>query len=781
MFKNYFITAYRNTIRNKVTTIINVLGLGLGIGVFLLIFLYVNQELGVDRFIKDKNRIFRLEWGEWAIMGPGFSSKILEICPEVEDAIVIQSYFLHNEPLKIDNTPIAVCNYLPVSPSFISFFGFKVLNGDANNPLTDKNSIVLTKSEAKRLFGKDNPIGKTITIYDELHLTVTAIIEDSRNFHLSFNALLSFEIMPPLYGWTNLESMLIGNMNNPTYLKLSSLEQKEQVEDRINSYMRERYGSRIHEGFSLRAISDIYFKGALKFEGKVNHGNMKFILVMVSVAILILFLACVNYINLSTARASTRSKEIGVRKVVGGSRFSIINQFLGESIIIVFLSLLIGIAIVELFTPLFSTLVERDLSSSTLFSFHTIATLIIGSVLLGLLSGFYPALYLSSFAPTQVLKGIIAKGAKGGSFRKALIIFQFSVSVGLIISTIIIFSQLNYFTNFDLGFNKDQIVNVAIPRKVAFSYDVFKEKILKIPAVMGVSRSNSKMGQIGWQESFKDNNGDTHNYSYHIVDPDYINLLDIKLKDGRDFDWDRPSDLKETIIINETMARMLGNENPIGTILKGGYGNLEIIGIIKDFNFNSLHSGIGPLGLSYRGSSYNTFNIKVDTDRLNEVLHQLQSVWDEYSVETPFEYSFLNESFAQSYRSEERMGKMFGYFAVIAIFIGCMGLYGLSAFMLQARVKEMGIRKVMGASTLRIMGIMGYEFAILVLISNAVAWPISFYAMSKWLQGFPYQTNLSILYFIIAMVISLLIAFLTVSYHSWKTARTNPVESLKYE
>jgi len=251
--------------------------------------------------------------------------------------------------------------------------------------------------------------------------------------------------------------------------------------------------------------------------------------------------------------------------------------------------------------------------------------------------------------------------------------------------------------------------------------------------------------------------------------------------DGRNFEWDRPTDLREGIIVNETLAKLIGKENPIGHKLTGGFLETEVIGIIKDFNFNSLHSNIGPLALHYRGRDYNTYNIKVDVEYLNETLTQLQNIWEEYSLEAPFEYSFLNESFENSYRSEQRMGKMFGYFAVIAIFIGCMGLFGLSAFMLQARVKEMGIRKMLGASTVKIIGLMGREFAILVLISNAIAWPIAWYAMNMWLQGFPYKTSIGIAFFIIALLISLAIAFFTVSYHSWKTARANPVESLKYE
>ena len=781
MLKNYFTPAFRNILRNKITSSINLLGLGLGIGVFMLIFLFVIQEFKVDKFIKDKDRIFRIEAGEWALLGPGFGLKVKAICPEVEEAYTTQPQFMQNLMVKVGDESIRIRDYMPVTSSFPVDFGFKIVSGNSENPLNDTYDLVLTQSEAKRIFGDANPIGKTISIYDAHILTVTAVIEDPLFFHIPFNALLSFDILPTLYKWKDLDKMLFNNMNNPTYLKLVSADQTDIVIDRITKYIEEQTNSDLPFALSLRPVDDIYFHGALQFEGKTRHGNPRFIGVMIVVAIMILFLACVNYINLSTARASTRSKEIGVRKVVGGSRLSIVVQFLGESILLTLLALVIGIALVELVSPVFGSLIERELSTKLLMSQKAVLVILAGGVLLGAISGLYPSLYLSSFTPTKVLKGKVSDGARGSSFRKVLIVFQFSVSVLLIISTLVIFSQLRYFTNYDLGFDKDQIINLRIPRNTTFSYDVLKEKVQRISSVKGISRSNSRMGNIGWQESYRDEHGNTHNFSYIPIDPDFIEVMGLEIVDGRNFDWDRPSDVREKIIVNETMAKHIGIEKAGNKMLSGGFIETEVIGIVKDFNFNSLHSGIGPLGLHFRDRDYNTYNIKIDTDNLSETIKQLQMVWDEYAVDEPFEYSFLNESFEETYRSEKRMGQMFGYFAVIAIFIGCMGLFGLSVFILQARVKEMGIRKVLGASTLRIIVIMGREFAVLVIISNAIAWPIAYYAMSTWLQSFPYQTSLSIMFFVAALIMSVAIAFITVAYHSWKTANANPVDALKYE
>lgn len=781
MLKNYFLVAIRNIFRSKASSFINIVGLGLGIGVFILIFLFISQEYKVDNFIKEKEQIYRLEFGEWALLGPGFATFAEKQCPEVEEAVSITNYFIDNELVKVDEKVLRVDGYMPVTNNFISFFGFEILKGKEANPLAGKYDLVLTQSEAKRLFGNEDPIGKIVTLYDKHNFTVSAVVEDPTFFHLPFKALFSFDILQVLYGWDDVDSKLVNNMNNPTYVKLVSPELKDDVADRLNSKLEEIMGSKPPFVMNLRSVSDIYFNGAISFEGKVRHGNPKFIGVMIIVAILILILACVNYINLSTARASTRAKEIAIRKAVGGSRFSIISQFLGESVLTTFFAMFIGVAFAELLSPFFGSLVERDLASAALITPLSILYMLVSAVVIGIVSGLYPSFYLSSFSTNAVLKGNLAKGAKSGMLRKLLIVFQFFVSVALIISTLIIFSQLSYFTKFDVGFDKEQIVNLRIPRKTSYGFDVFKDKVTQIPGVKGVTRSNAKMGSIKWQESYKDKQGNMYNYSYHPVDPDYIDVLGLEIIKGRSFEWDRPADKNYAVVVNETLASMLDTENPIGYKLEGGWSTREVIGVVKDFNFNSLHSNIGPLVLCYRGSSYNTYNIKIDVAQLSQSLDDIRIIWNDYAVEEPFQYTFLNESFERLYRSEMRMGQMFGYFAVIAIFIGCMGLFGLSDFMVQARVKEMGIRKVLGATSLRIMGLLGQEFALLVIFANILAWPVTYFAMNTWLQDFPYKTSINILYFIVALFLSLLIAFLTVSYHTWRTARANPVDALKYE
>ncbi|HOP04680.1 MAG TPA: ABC transporter permease [Tenuifilaceae bacterium] len=781
MVKSYLITAVRSILRNKLTSTINILGLGLGMGVFILIMIFINQELQIDKFINDKNRIFRVECGDWAIMGPGFFEKAAELCGEIETSAMIQPNAVSNDAVKKEGNSVRANSYIAANSNFIRFFGFDVLVGDSQNPLSQPNSLVLTLSEAKRVFGNTNPVGKTLTFNDSIEMLVTAVIKNPDNFHFPFNAVFSFEQYVAISGRENYRNQLLNNMNNPTYLKLRFASDKEKVEQKLSDEIFKLINSNTRFEMTLRPVRNIYFQGLLPFEGAVRHGNLKFIRVMVVVAFLILILACINFINLSTARASTRAKEISVRKVCGGNRKKIVAQFLGESVLVAFLSLLVAVVFVELFSPVFSNLIERTVVPSFFSSKWLIVSMIMGSLVIGLVSGFYPALFLSSFNPVRVLKGELLKGSGKGLFRKVLIVFQFSVSVGLIIVTIIIYSQIKYFTGYDVGFDKSQVITIQQPRKVRFEYPTLKEKVQKVSGVLGISRSNSKPGEISWQESCYDSLGQHHNFTFQPVDPDYINVLGLELVEGRNFDWDRPSDVKETVIINETFAKMLGINQITGEKLNSKYIDSYIIGIVKDYNFNSLHSPIGPLALNFRNSAYNTFNIRIDGNNIHSVIEGLRGIWEEYSVETPFEYSFLNESFENLYRSEIRMAKLFGHFSFIAIFIACMGLFGLAAFILQSKIKEMGIRKVLGSSTLNIVGLMGKEFTILVLISNAIAWPIAWYSMSRWLEGFPYKTNISLVFFLFALLLSLLIAFVTVSYHSWQTARANPIDSLKYE
>jgi putative ABC transport system permease protein len=780
MLKNLFVVALRNINRNRITSAINIVGLGLGIGIFIIIMLFIKTEYQYDKFIADSDRIFRVELGDWALMAPGLANKAKEICSEVEESVSIELFTITNEIVKVGDNSVKLNNYYPVSKSFFKIFNFNILHGEKLNPLEEPYSLVITKSEAQRLFGKENPVGETVLFFDKYLFTVTAVMENPELFHIPVNGLLPIEFTYELFQQPNRGEMLLGNQNNPTYLKLRSENDREAVATKLSEVVTEYVKGKRKIDFFLRPVSEIYFNGAIPFEGKVRHGNIRFIRVMIIVAFLIIILACINYVNLSTAHASNRAKEIGVRKVSGASRWSIAIQFISESVITTVVALLIAILFAEVTSPIFSRLIEKNIDTMFFSDPYIIFLCLAGALAVGVISGLYPALYLSSFNPSKVLKGEVSKGVRGQIFRKSLIVFQFAVSTGLIISTLVIYSQLKHFTSYDVGFDKDQVITIEIPRKKTHEYQTFRNLILDIPGVKGISQSNSKPGNIQWQEGWVDEHGQSHNFSLIPVDPDYIDVLGLQLVEGRNIEWDRPGEIDQAYIVNETLVNKMGLVDPIGATIPG-YGNRIIVGVIKDFHFNSLHSTIGPLALNQRTRAFNTYNIKIDVSEIQSTLVQISKIWSEHAIDAPFEYTFLNESFENLYRSELRMGLLFGYFATIAIIIGCMGLFGLSAFMLQARIKEMGIRKVLGASSFKIIGIMGREFAILILIANAIAWPIAYFAMNSWLEGFPFRTHLSIVFFIVALLISLIIALLTVAYHSWKTARANPVESLKHE
>ena len=771
-------TSLRNILRNKLVSLINFIGLGAGAGFFLLVMLFVSHEFKMDRFICDSDRTYRVEYGNWALLGPGFALMTEEVCPEVEEAVSVCNYLFNNLLVEKDDEKIVIHDYLPVTGNFLEFFGFRVIHGNRTNPLDDPYSLVLTESEAFRLYGTENAVGKTIIAYD-LPLTVTAVMEDPLHFHLPFKALTSFALLEIIFDDGDWRTYLLSNMNNPTYVRLATESLREDAEKRITDHIKELYPSHQVENFSLRPVRDIYFRGALPFEGPVRHGNMQFIGVLIMVAVLIVVLAGINYTNLSTARAALRTREISIRKVAGSSRTLIVLQFLSESIITVAFSMIVAFAFIEVAGPTFSTLVERpaDISMPAFFWI----SIALFPFALGSLAGIYPALFLSSCSPASIIKGGGQRGTGRSWFRKGLIVFQFSVSGGLIIVTLIIFSQISYFTNYDTSFNKEHILNINIPRQSNYGYDVLKERMLQIPGVSGISRSNSRPGSVQWQESFTDIDGHSHNFSFLPVDPDYIDLLGLELTEGRNFSWDRPDDIREKIIINETLARMTGFSDPIGENLAGGYADAIIIGVVKDFNYNSLHSEIGPLGMSFRNSGYNTYNIRIGRHDTGEVLGEIEKVWNEYSTGTPFDYSWLEESFNRNYRSEMLMVRMFGYLALLAVLIACMGLFGLSAFTLQTRMKEISVRKVMGASSFNIVRMLAREFSVIVVVSNLIAWPVVWFSMNNWLNNFAYRTNISWHFFIISLFISLIIALSTVSWHSWQASRSNPAETLKYE
>ncbi|MFC1556085.1 FtsX-like permease family protein, partial [candidate division KSB1 bacterium] len=598
------------------------------------------------------------------------------------------------------------------------------------------------------------------------------------------DAMGSFNTLGKFGGRAQVESFDF--WNNWTYVLLPETHDKavaaQKMTDYFNPMFREQAGGDI--AFDLYDMQDVYFN----FNS--GGGDIQVVYMFMAISIFILILACINFINLTTARAVVRAKEIGIRKVVGSSKSRIIFQFLGESTLYSILSFLLAVIIVKLIIMEFNGLTGLALSFS-IFSQSFVQIFTVSAVIaIGLLAGIYPAFYISSFSAGAVLKGEVTRGKSSAAFRKALIVFQYAISITLIIGTITVFEQLEYMKSINLGFAKDQIVNFnySSARGVRNRQDAFKQALLQSPDIQGITFSQGYPGFIFNNESFM-HEGERTGFVVYTVDTDYFDVFDLEIVDGRPFSKEIASDEFRTCLMNEAAVRVFGLENPVGHVFHkdetGGssfpVNDIEVIGVVKDFHFQSLHQEVRPLVFSYNRPWFWNANVKISGQNVSETIAFIEEAWNEFSPDFPFEYTFLDESFDKQYRNDEMFGKFFGYFSFIAIFIACLGLFGMASYMTARRTKEIGIRKTLGASSQGITVMLSREFSKWVIIANVIAWPAAWYLMNYWLQNFAYQMSMSPIIFIAAGTIAYVIALLTVGYQTLKGARTNPVDSLRYE
>lgn len=782
MIKNYIKTAARNILRNKVYSFINIFGLAIGVALFIIISLYIYSEYKVDNFNEKKDQIYRLEKGEWAILGPAFGPGIKSKFPEVKEAV---RFDLHdfNEPLLIrNNKSQRLKNVAMADPEIFDVFTINFITGDKKTALTNKKSIVLTQSLAKKLFGDQNPIGEVLEFDKKYKFKVTGVIEDVEDFHINISAIVPFEFLVDIRGGNPKILQSWGSWNHPTYYLLNENVNVKELEEKINTYVvshfKKIFGSAPEPEFFLRPLDEIYFANDIKYELGVQHGNKKFIYTFIAIAIFILVIACINFINLTTVKAASRAKEVGLRKVIGGYRKQLIYQFLSESIFIAFLAFFIALIFVELLLPEFNYILQGNISK-TFLSNPIFWLLFIGGILIvGLISGLYPAFFLTRFKPASALKGEQTKGIKGARFRKALTIFQFIISVVLIIGTVIIFKQVNYMKSKELGFNKQKQLFINLEPEVANEREAFKKELLKHTSIEAISYTAQPAGNIKWQESFTVN-GQRHQVTFQTADPGYIDVMGLEMVEGEFFSEDKKSQYRNALVINESAAKVFGWENPVGKKLEFWNNKVKVIGVVKDFHYNSLHKKISPLVMGW-DPRIGTANIRIKGDDSSAVSY-IGDVWADFAPGFPFQYKFVKDYFDSQYQDDQRFGNLFIYFASFAIIIACLGLYGLSLYSTQQRRKEIGVRKVKGASIKSITQLFLKDFSISVIIANIIAWPLAYYVMKSWLSSFPYRIDIQIWFFLAALMISLLIAVITVSYNTINAARTNPVNALKYE
>ena len=792
MIKNYFKIALRNLFKQKVYSLFNLLGLSLGISCGLLLTLHIKEELSYDKDIPKHDRIYRVVSTEWSKSSPPLAGEMMKFFPEIKSIARFASRGTQVANSNIDKQA-EVSGYYADS-SVVEVFDFKRVAGNPKQALSEPNTIVVTKSMAQKFFGKHDPVGKKMTFGKE-ELWVKGVIEDlPENSHLKFDYLTS---MPTFYlnvppDWTSSRGWMFGW----TYVLFNKKEDVKKAQARLKDFFLKYYEAvddekdRIAQAESIRLqpLTDIHLKSNLIQEMGANS-SIIYIYIFIAVEILILIIACVNFINLFTTQALKRFKEVGIRKVLGARKFQLVTQFLGEAFILTFLAGIIAIIIYFIALPFYNNMSARDVSALEILRPQNLLIITCIIVFVGFVSGLFPALFISRFQPVDSLKASKLPASSAKFLRKSLIVFQFVVSGFLIISTVLVNQQMHLFQNKQLGFDKEQVLIVKLygefRDKIIAHPEVLKTEILKNPDILGVGKSSNLIGDDLSVESVTPLNpvaGKEYPSVRVIrVDDNYLNVLNIQLKEGRGFST-KFND-SASFIINEKTAQALELKNPIGATIVNNTMNRQgkVVGVIKDYNFASLHNQVEPLVLEYKPDWTGNLLVKIRPGKTAETINFLQNSIERIAPNTLFSYSFLDEKIAGLYKKEDNMSVILKVFSGLAIIISCLGLFGLAAFATETRTKEIGIRKVIGASVGNLVQLLSANFILLVLIGNIIAWPLAWYAIHVWLQEFTYKIDINWSIFFISSCITLVVAVLTIGYQCIKTANRNPVKSLRTE
>lgn len=790
MFKNYLIVTLRNLKRQKIHSFINIAGLAIGMACTILIFLWIQDEMSYDKFHKNAQRIYRVLSAEphqavSARTPYRLGSAMEKEFPEIKQAVRITWPWYELVSYKNKNFKEGI---IYADSTIFEVFSFPLLEGDPRHALKGPKSVVISEEIAHKYFGSDDPMGKILTIDKEHEFMVSGIFKKiPRNSHFKFDLLAPISFMPNKFSQRLLDQWDFEEFF--TYLLLSEDCKPFELEDKFTQLIERHIGEERPAGlkFPLQLLTDIHLRSSHIEWDIASHGNIAYVYLFSAIAIFVLLIACINYMNLSSARSSMRSKEVGLRKVVGANRFQLINQFLGESILFSLISLPLSIGLVEILLPFFNTFSGKELSIQYFENWPFLICLVMIVLLVGVVSGSHPAFVLSGIQPVDVFKSS-SKVNKKALSRKGLVVFQFVVSVTLLICSIIIYRQIHFLKNRNLGFDKEHVVVVDMPEgeKKYDAYLALKSELLQQPSVLDVSAASTippnKYHLTGTQ-TVGDQDEKSLTMKFFSVDYNFIEMLGFELVNGRSFSSEYATDKKEAIIINEEAARQLGWNKPIGKRLKIFWNNEigRVIGVVKDFHFKSLHEKIEPTVFTVGFRWLFHIVIRIRPGNIPNTLDFIKETWKKYNPIRPFDFSFVDENFDKLYRAEEKMGTLFGYFTSLAIIIACLGIFGLVSFSTENRTKEIGIRKVLGASVVRIIHLFSKEFIMLVLVANIIAWPIAYFVMNKWLQNFAYKINISWWTFLLAGVTALVIALLTVSYQAIKAATSNPVEALRYE
>lgn len=797
MLRNYILIAFRNLTKHRFHNGLNIFSLAIGFAACLAIYLFIEDERSFDQHTKS-DHIYRLcevqsfpgtKVQNVALSMPGMGPTLVADFPEIEK--YCRFWRQGKRIWKKDDLTFPVKDTMLGDSTFLELFDFKMIAGDRGTALDEPYSILITESIAHTIFGHTDVIGESLEMDEDL-FKITGVLADApENSHLQFNIIISVTSITSENKEFN--SRWGGNFL-VTYLQLTPAADLEEMAQRYPDYLDKNSGrDNMNDNYKLflQPLSDVHL-GSMDIEHDyVNYRkfNGEYLYVFTLVGLFILVIASVNFMNLSIARASTRLKEVGVRKSIGANRGQLFGQFIVESILMTLAAFVLSLAISWVGLSLLNQVIDRQLTLETLWLNPTLPVYMLGTViLLGMLSGLYPSLYLSSFKPAIILRGGAKKDGRS-TFRSALIITQFSLAIGMIVATMAVLDQLNYMKNKDIGFNKDHILLVDMNETANDKYNILKQRLLENNNILGVTASGQRLGNNfhQWGAKYKGDSGvvtfTPSNVNVHF---DYLDVYEIDVIAGRDFDETIQSDNGMAFIINEACAKEMGMSDPLSAKMGHSWYHDDslgqVIGITKDFNFNSLHHRVNTLALVIHTDwGYSELSLKLNGQNIEAGLDHLETVWNEMIPDYPLEYSFLEDHMADLYKSDQQMSAVISIIAFLSIFIGSMGLFGLSALTTERRIKEIGVRKVLGASIVQLFVTLSRHFAYLVVVSFLIAAPSTYFLLSMWLENFAFRINIDLVMFGVAGFAALLIALVTISYHIFRAARINPVESLRYE
>lgn len=802
MYENYVKVAVRNFRKFKMYSFLNIAGLAIGIMCCLLIMLWIANELGFDRFHTKADRIYRL--GTDLTLGganrrapmtsPPMALGLIRDYPEVVNAVRITPE--SSSSVKHGDKQLQIEEVRYADSSIFEVLTFPMISGDPASALLTAHSVVLTEDVARQFFDEEDPVGKILEFDGETNFTVTGVIHNvPQNSHITFDVLCSFET---LYAEKRPGMEVWGWLGYYTYLLLAQGSDPKNLERKLPDFVETYSGEKLRAvggtlELFLQPITSIHLRSNLQSDPG-GRGDIVYVYLFSGIAFIILLIACINFINLATARSATRANEVGMRKTLGASRGKLVGQFLCESIICGLLSVFLASILLPLALPIFNSLAGCELHVNYIRQPWILPGFVGLALFVGFIAGSYPAFFLSSFQPVRALKGRVRTGSSKSRFRSVLVVTQFAISIALIIGTMTVFEQIRFMKNKMLGFDKEHVVvlpNVGDSERLPIHG--IRNELARLPGVRNVSASTGIPGRGGMMAPFLPegfSEDETKMMRMMDIDDRFISTLGMDMVAGRNFSAEFATDSMESAIINETAAREIGWEDPIGKIIRRRVnlraGQVEwsprrVVGVVKDFHLASLHIEIEPLFIGNAAHSFNLIAVRIASDNVPTTIAQLKKKWEEIAPGRPFDYYFLDESLEGQYRAEENLGNIALSFSVLAVFLACLGLFGMSSYAVEQRTKEIGVRKVLGASIGGIVQLFSKEFLILVAIANILAWPIAYYVMYRWLENYPYRLHMGLETFFLAGILAICIAMVSVSYQAVKAAKTNPVNAIKYE